>query len=779
MGSRSTITSIRKNNNNNGGGSNDDNNGDANNNIHTALLSGKLSINVVDVDIRRDLTNLSAKIESDYILKINILGGSTATTLAEHHVLKHYVDNRNLASTLREYAEEVVKVYASFEFKSKSSSSSSSSGIGGYLNRFTHYISGINSSEQQQQQQHHTAIIRTSNILNTRAPIYIRAVLAGIDEYYEIINSVKRQKGPKQYTNWQYVHGMTELRRTRIDSAFSSLIQALASANLSDQLLLPAPLLSVIHALETFLLTDVIVDHHLDPEKEKVSHNNITSVAEVIAAQPQPTSKPTTLFESVVTSATAAPRPKTTRRRSSCHERMTMDSFHNFGHEAKIVTLLTTNTMAGVGGVASITNYSTTNITKKGGGGGGGLLLPHNPTQFGIVFAFGVTFCKAIEGYSMSNIRLDLLVLFGIVCGVLGYQLGCHWMIVQGHKDIITATTSHQLMKMENENVVHESLMSRIQQTSDSLSLGSREQTGDLLRRSLNFMGARVNPETTIIPTKTYAKFPEGAKIGSHSSCWSVPPCTNFHVRGPNYLKDKVKVSSGEFLFPCRGCDLFLTDNAPINIGRNRNILGGTLRDVPTFIINYRLPWGVFISYYEIPERFVPFVRRGNGYGDRMMPLPLMVNMTAGERGVCNFLLSDSDTKNKLLKLIPMVVDGPWVVKKVVGGKPAMVGTKLPVSYVYQPPVDGLADYLEVDLDIVSSAAARNILAVVRSYTQVLTIDLGFCIQGQSSEELPEQMMLGLRLHGLNPLTAEYLHAFEEDMSTFIEGTASTATSTS
>jgi hypothetical protein len=30
----------------------------------------------------------------------------------------------------------------------------------------------------------------------------------------------------------------------------------------------------------------------------------------------------------------------------------------------------------------------------------------------------------------------------------------------------------------------------------------------------------------------------------------------------------------------------------------------------------------------------------------------------------------------------------------------------------------------------------------------------------------------------LNPLTAEYLHAFEEDMSTFIEGTVSTATST-
>jgi len=107
--------------------------------------------------------------------------------------------------------------------------------------------------------------------------------------------------------------------------------------------------------------------------------------------------------------------------------------------------------------------------------------------------------------------------------------------------------------------------------------------------------------------------------------------------------------------------------------------------------------------------------------------------------------------------LVGSVVEGPWVVKRVVGGKPAIVGTKLPITYVYQPPENGMAEYLEADLDIVSSAAARNILAVVRSYTQVLTIDLGFVVEGKRVDELPEQMMLGLRLHGLDPLTAELL----------------------
>eukprot|EP00804_Cyclotella_cryptica_P029879 CCRYP_010791-RB/>CCRYP_010791-RB protein AED:0.40 eAED:0.40 QI:0/-1/0/1/-1/1/1/0/156 len=133
--------------------------------------------------------------------------------------------------------------------------------------------------------------------------------------------------------------------------------------------------------------------------------------------------------------------------------------------------------------------------------------------------------------------------------------------------------------------------------------------------------------------------------------------------------------------------------------------------------------------------------------------------MSPGERGLCNFFLSDSEEKNDVWKIVPIVVEGPWVCKRVVGGKPAIVGQKLPISYTYQPaqPDLGFAEYLEADLDIVSSAAARNILAVVRSYTQALTIDLGFVVQGNTEEELPEQMMLGLRLHGLDPLTAEAL----------------------
>ena len=43
-------------------------------------------------------------------------------------------------------------------------------------------------------------------------------------------------------------------------------------------------------------------------------------------------------------------------------------------------------------------------------------------------------------------------------------------------------------------------------------------------------------------------------------NCWNEPPISIFSVRGANYLKDKTKVPSKDYLFRARGCDLFLFD---------------------------------------------------------------------------------------------------------------------------------------------------------------------------------------------------------------------------
>merc|ERR1712032_809506 len=98
-----------------------------------------------------------------------------------------------------------------------------------------------------------------------------------------------------------------------------------------------------------------------------------------------------------------------------------------------------------------------------------------------------------------------------------------------------------------------------------------------------------------------------------------------------------------------------------------------------------------------------------------------------------------------------------------------------PVNYFYSPPDEskGHAAYLEVDFDIVSSAAARSILSVTSNAASVLTIDLGFTIEAQEDDELPEQMLTGQRLHGIDPMTAQPLPPCTNDMACLPTGVSS------
>jgi Protein ENHANCED DISEASE RESISTANCE 2, C-terminal len=273
------------------------------------------------------------------------------------------------------------------------------------------------------------------------------------------------------------------------------------------------------------------------------------------------------------------------------------------------------------------------------------------------------------------------------------------------------------------------------------------------------------------------AMFPEGAELGTHLNCWSRPDTSVFQVRGPNYFADKKKIPSADYIFPCRGVDLFLTDACPQNVGRIPGIMGGKLRETPTFIINFRLPWGILLFYCEIPSKFLPFIESSQFAGNNM-PDDLkksLQDLTPPERTVARWLMYDTAYKNKALKIVPVVVDGPWVVKSVVGGKPAIIGAKLPISYVYQPQQGSNALYIEADLDIAASSAARGILSVTRSYTQILTINLGFVIQANESDELPEQMLTGARLHGIDPLTAPSLPHYDDEMTSVLNLTAAPA----
>ena len=369
---------------------------------------------------------------------------------------------------------------------------------------------------------------------------------------------------------------------------------------------------------------------------------------------------------------------------------------------------------------------------------GGGNFMEENTYVVLPVMVGAVAILKVLGGLTVRvDLDVVLLVCFSFFC--MGYHVP--------KSQVASPASPTMTQKQQTSSIIKKSLMVKSKATVNSMGQAVME----------------VSSHDDVIESPMLA-YPDGADLGEYFNRWSAPKHGEFKVRGPQYLRDKKKVPSGAFLFPARGVDLFLTDTCPQHVGTNTGILGGRLREVPTFLVNFRLPWGVLIFYFEIPDRFVPWIQKGHDHSIDASNLPSLDSMTPGDRTLCRFLSGTQQHKDEVWKIVPVVVEGPWIVKQAVGGKPAIIGTKLPVSYIYQPAEGDKAMYLEADLDIVASSAARGILSVVRSSTQSLTLDLGFVVQGMKEDELPEQMMVGCRLHGLDPLNAPSLPPMSHDI---------------
>lgn len=263
-------------------------------------------------------------------------------------------------------------------------------------------------------------------------------------------------------------------------------------------------------------------------------------------------------------------------------------------------------------------------------------------------------------------------------------------------------------------------------------------------------------------PLASLPRFDPSAEAASRrnhhhpTNLWEETPLSIFRIRGAEYFHDGgIKVPSAPYLFPARGCDLFLTEDATLPVeDRFDVILGGRLRQVPALLINFRFPWGCIIFHFQVPEKFVPYMRHEHVPIDR-------TNLTVQEQVVAAWLQGDTDYRNERLKLIPHVTEGPWVVRRTVAGRPTIVGKKLPVSYTLQErgvPNSQDAPVLCATLDIGGSdPVAKSIVRLCLRFTASLTCDIGFCIQGQTPEELPEQMLGSVRVYGPDPQNSPQL----------------------
>lgn len=254
---------------------------------------------------------------------------------------------------------------------------------------------------------------------------------------------------------------------------------------------------------------------------------------------------------------------------------------------------------------------------------------------------------------------------------------------------------------------------------------------------------------------------------GQRSNCWSIPPCDTFHVRGKNYLVDRKKVPSGEFLLVPSAVDFFTTphqDECPPDIGRYSCAKGGMLEDSkkPSLLINFRLGFGVLVLYFDVPDKFAPYLRHRctdapEVDGNDAAPTIYDFSNPADRALAQFFKMCDSD-KNYQLKLLPQLVQSPLLVRSLWKPRPAIIGRKVPASYAYH------SNYLSIDYDICKSEFAQKILTLVRGYASKLTLDIGFVIEGSQPDHLPEQVFGAIRIHQLDLTQAPELPPMIEAM---------------
>ncbi len=106
------------------------------------------------------------------------------------------------------------------------------------------------------------------------------------------------------------------------------------------------------------------------------------------------------------------------------------------------------------------------------------------------------------------------------------------------------------------------------------------------------------------------------------------------------------------------------------------------------------------------------------------------------------FINSDDKFRDSRFKFIPRVIEGPWVVRKGVGEKPALLGKKVKQNYYRSVELN----YLEVDVDLSSSSIAGSIFKLCKSFCKGIVLDMAFTIEGQEVDMLPERMIGAVRI---------------------------------
>jgi len=99
-----------------------------------------------------------------------------------------------------------------------------------------------------------------------------------------------------------------------------------------------------------------------------------------------------------------------------------------------------------------------------------------------------------------------------------------------------------------------------------------------------------------------------------------------------------------------------------------------------------------------------------------------------------DFVGGTDQFRDQRLKIIPVIVNGPWMVKTTVPEKPCIIGTKVNNRYW-----EG-ENYFEVDIEADSSMLAIGILKLLKNYNNY-SVNLIWVLEAKLISELPEKIL--------------------------------------
>lgn len=239
---------------------------------------------------------------------------------------------------------------------------------------------------------------------------------------------------------------------------------------------------------------------------------------------------------------------------------------------------------------------------------------------------------------------------------------------------------------------------------------------------------------TTILPDWITESINGGSlrRVDLHSGIngWASPPGDLFSLRSRNYFTKRQKSPAGDYLLLPVGMDWLKSSTKLDNVlGRPDNRVSHALKKAQA--VGKSLKSFIFAVNLQVPGKDQ---HSAVFYFATEDPIPL-------DSLLYRFVNGDDAFRNQRFKIVNRIVKGPWIVKKAVGNYSAcLLGKALTCNYHRGP------NYLEIDVDIASSKIANAILHLALGYVTSVTIDMGFLVEAQAEDELPERLVGAVRV---------------------------------